>query len=170
MPLSFRFTSTGEDLLAAHAALMQSRTKLHPWSRACLVGLGFMWLLGGVAFAGQAVREGHVWESIGSIVLGSFVVWNFMLQPILARRRLRYSAQQARRVALDFTDSGVHVETEGIASFDGMWVDVKTFEPAAEGILFSFTDGMMHWLPNRAFQDADERQALIDYVVNKRPK
>jgi hypothetical protein len=151
MSLSFHFTGTGEDLLAAHAALVQSRTKLRPWSRGCLVGLGFMWLLGGVTFAGQAVREGHVWESIGSNVLGSFVVWNFLLQPILARRRLRNSAQQARRVALDFTDSGVHVQAEGIESFDGVWADVKTFEPAAEGILFSFTDGLMHWLPNRVF-------------------
>ena len=170
MSFSFRFTSTHEDLLDAYAAQQRLRSGMRPWVRACVVGLGFMWLAGGVAFAPKAIREGHVWQPVVWFFLGGVVVWKFLLHPILKRRRIRATTPPTQPLVLDFTDSGIHVEAEGVGVFDRGWVEVDGIESAEKGVAMGFTDGMVHWLPNRVFRATDERQAFVSYVLGRLPK
>ena len=167
MSFSFRFTNTHKDLLDAYAAQQRSRSGMRPWVRACVVGLGIMWLTGVVAFTPQAVREGDAWQPVVWLVLGSAIVWKFLFQPILKRRRIRTTTPPSQSLALDFTDAGIHVEAEGVGVFDRAWTEVASIEPTETGVAMGFTDGMEHWLPNRIFRTADERQAFISYVISR---
>jgi hypothetical protein len=169
MSFSFRFTSTHEDLLDAYAAQQRSRSGMRPWVRACVVGLGLMWLAGLVAFAPKAFREGQAWQPVVWFLLSSVILWKFLLQPILKRRRIRTTTPPAQPLVLDFTDSGLRVAAEGVGVFDRAWVEFVRIEPAEKGVAMVFTDGMVHWLPNRIFR-ADERQAFITYIISRLPK
>lgn len=170
MSFSFRFTSTHEDLLDAYAAQQRERSGMRPWVRACVIGLGFMWLAGVVAFAPKAIREGKAVLPVIWLLLGGMIVWKFLVQPILKRRRIRTTTPPAQPLVLDFTDSGLHIEAEGVGVFDRAWAEFVIIEPAEKGVAMAFTDGMVHWLPNRIFRTPDERQALIDYVISRLPK
>jgi hypothetical protein len=174
MSFSFRFTSTHEDLLDAYAAQQRERSGMRPWMRACLAGLGFMWLAGAVASAPKAVREEQAVLPVIWLSLGSIIVWKFLLQPIFKRRHIRSTTPPAQPLVLEFTDSGLHVEAEGVGVFDRAWVEFVLIEPAEKGVAMTFTmtftDGMVHWLPNRIFSAPNQRQALIDYVTSRLPK
>jgi hypothetical protein len=170
MSFSFRFTSTHEDLLDAYAAQQRLRSGMRPWVRACVIGLGFMWLAGVVAFAPKPFREGHAWQPVIWFLLGSSIVWKFLLEPILKRRRIRAATPPSQSLVLDFTDSGLHVEAEGVGVFDRSSAEFDYLEPAEKGVLMVFFDGMAHWLPNRIFQTSDERQVFISYAISRMPK
>jgi hypothetical protein len=129
-----------------------------------------MWLAGVVAFAPEAFREGHAWRSTVWFFLGSIIVWKFLVQPILKRRRIRSTTPSAQPLSLDFSDSGIHIEAECVGVFDRAWAEVDGIEPAEKGVIMGFTDGMAHWLPNRVFRAADERHAFVSYVISRLPK
>jgi hypothetical protein len=170
MNFSFRFTSTHQDLLDAYAAQQRSRSGMRPWIRACVVGFGFMWLAGVVAFAPKAFREGKAWQPIVWFFLGTIIVWKFLVQPILRRRRIRSTTPPDQPLSLDFTDAGIHIEAEGVGVFDRVWAEVDGIVAAEKGVVMGFTDGRAHWLPNRLFRAADDRQAFISYVISRLPK
>lgn len=170
MSYSFRFTSTHEDLLDAYAAEQRERFQMRPWIRACAIGLGFMWLAGVVLLTPLAIRDGKEWEPVVWFVVGSVIVWKFLFQPILKRRRIRTTTPPAQPLVLDFTDSGLRVQAEGVGVFDRAWEEIIRIEAAEKGVIMECLDGMVHWLPNRIFRSHDERQAFIDYVISRMPK
>jgi hypothetical protein len=167
MSFSFHFTSTHEDLLDAFAAQQRSRSGMRPWVRACVVGLGFLWLAGAIAFAPDVFGKRLVWLPIVWFLMGSVIVWKFLLQPILIRHRVRTLTPPAQPLVLNFTDSGIHIEAEGVGAFDLDWAEVTGIESAESGVAMGFTDGMVHWLPKRVFRETDEQQAFISYVVSR---
>jgi hypothetical protein len=170
MSFSFRFTGTHQDLLDAYAAQQRSRSGMCPWVRACVIGLGFMWLAGTVAFAPQAFREGHAWQPIVWFFLGSIIIWKFLVQPILVKRRIRTATPSAQSLALDVTDSGIRVEADGVRVLDRIWAQFDGIEPAEDGVVIRFTNGMIYRLPNRVFRADDQRQAFISYVISQLPE
>jgi hypothetical protein len=170
MSFSFRFASTHQDLLDAYAAQQRSRSGMRPWVRACVIGLGFMWLAGVVAFGLEAFREGHAWQPIVWFFLGSIIIWKFLVQPILRRRRIRATTPSAQSLAMDFTDSGIRVEADGVRVLDRIRAEYDGIESAENGVVMRFTDGMIYWLPNRVFRAHDERQAFISYFISQLPE
>jgi hypothetical protein len=128
-----------------------------------------MWLAGVVAFAPKAIRERQALLPVVWLLLGSAIVWKFLLQPILKRRRIRTTTPPAQSLVLDFTDSGLHVEAEGVGVFERAWAEFVCIEPAEKGVLMVFFDNMVQWLPNRIFQTSDERRAFISYVISRIP-
>ena len=143
---------------------------MRPWIRACVVGFGFMWLAGVVAFAPKAFREGKAWQPLVWFFLGTIIVWKFLVQPILRRRRIRSTTPPAQPLSLDFTDAGIHIEAEGVGVFDRGWAEVNGIISAEKGVVMGFTDGRAHWLPNRLFRAADDRQTFVSYVISNLPK
>jgi len=129
-----------------------------------------MWLAGVVAFGPKAFKEGHAWQPIVWSLLGGTIVWKLLVQPILKRRRIRSTTPSAQPLSLDFSDSGIHIEADGVGVFDRAWEEVDGIESAEKGVLLGFTDGMAHWLPNRVFRVTDERQAFVSYVFSRLPK
>jgi hypothetical protein len=129
-----------------------------------------MWLFGAIAFGPQTIKEGHTWQAVVWTVLGVGLVWFFLLRPIRDGRRLRKTSQPTEPLTANFNESGIHLEAEDIGDFDRTWADTLTIEPGAKGVLFRFTDETGHWLPNRVFQNSEERQAFVNYVMGQLPK
>jgi hypothetical protein len=129
-----------------------------------------MWLAGVVAFAPEAFREGHAWQPIAWFFLGSIIIWKFLVQPILRRRRIRTTTPSAQSLALDCTDSGIRVEADGVRVLDCAWAEFRGIESAENGVVMRFTNGRVYRLPNRVFRADDERQAFISYVSSQLPK
>ena len=129
-----------------------------------------MWLSGVIAFAPKAIREGHAWQPIVWSLIGSIIICKFLIQPALTRRRIRTNTSSEQPLTLDFTDPGIHIEAEGFGAFDRVWTELRWLEPSDKGVAMGFTDGMAHWIPNRAFQSAEMRHAFINDIARKLPK
>ncbi len=73
------------------------------------------------------------------------------MRPFLTRRRIRQTNPPTQRLALDFTESGIHIEASGIGAFDRAWDELGSVDLAEKGLALTFRDGMCNWLPNRVF-------------------
>jgi hypothetical protein len=162
---SFSFTSTHRDLLDAFDAERTARTGMRSWARGALAALGLMWLLGFVwAVSGrQEVRS--PWLPLIWLIFGATLTWKLIVQPLLTARTIRRETPPEQQVMLTFGDAGIDVTAAD--HFHRAWNELAVMHPAGKGIIFGFQDGMLHWLPNRAFANPTERDALIEYVAAK---
>jgi hypothetical protein len=154
----YQFTSTVEDLLEAEEA-ERSNLLRRPF-RAVIIVLGLAWLAAGLAMiAKQRTLQPLVWTC-----LGVSVVYYFLITPHRRRRRIKTNNATNQDVTLEFTDGGLSFEIRGVGEFTRQWSELAGLMDAKKGILFSFTDGIKNWLPNRVFESGAERQSFLRFI------
>lgn len=163
MAFEFEYTSTLQDLLDGFDADRTTRTGMRWWARAGVASLGLMWLFGAVSvlFADKPPRPS--WLPLVWLVLGVSITWRFIIQPRLLVAAIRRENAAPQSLTLVFDASGIGGKLVGEGEFHRPWRELLFFAPAEKGITFRF-DYSLHWLPNRVFTDAAERDALIHYV------
>lgn len=164
MNYQFDFTSTHQDLLDAYDAERTDRSGMRGWARGLVIALGVMWLSGFAGFIVFTPKTESIWQPLIWLVLGCFIMWQFVLQPALTRRsiRMRNAAQQPVSVA--FSPEGIKACVTGQGEFERSWQELGGLVPSEKGVLLYFSDGMRHWLPTRVFHGRIEREQFITFV------
>jgi len=159
----YQFTSTIEDLLDAEAA----RRATHSWRqtvRWILTGAGVFALLAGMSvfeFAQPRVVP-FFWT-----VAGACVAYIAGLRPYLEQRRQRNNIAKIQDVAIEFGDTGMQLQIGEVGYTRRRWQDLTGYQASDKGILFYFMDGVVNWIPDRAFANKTERQNLIDFLESR---
>lgn len=137
--------------------------------RALVIGLGMFWVGCAIVFGPRAAREGRWWLPLIPLCLGASIIWKRLVNPLLTRRRIRQNNLSVQPLALELTDSGIHIEAKGVGVFDRAWNELRSVELADKGVAMAFADGVRNWLPNRVFRGEDERRMCAAYLMSKLP-
>jgi hypothetical protein len=164
MSFAFSFTSTHKDLVEGFSAFRTAGTGMRPWARGCFIGLGVMWLLGGLVALVEGTPVRQWWQPGLSLSLGLIVLFSFVAKPLRSVQRIRQHNPAAQRVDLTYSDAGIDGLVVGVGQFHRSWSDVVAVVDGAKGIGLTFADRSGHWLPNRVFKDPGERAALLTYL------
>lgn len=83
-------------------------------------------------------------------------------------RRNHAKASPADSMRVSMTAAGLET-TRGAERTSSRWMSlVRTLE-GEDGMMLSFIDGTVRWVPNRAFQTAAERQQFVEFVSQFMP-
>ena len=163
MTFSLQFTSTRQDLLDAFRAARTAVTGMRRWARIVFAILGFLSL----AAVGAAVATGKLaqerWRSALGLLVGSLIVWKFAVRPFLMKQRIR-ALPAAQPLSITFDDAGIDIDAQGGGRFQRAWSELLGVLAVEKGVMMTFSDGMIHWLPDRAFRSAAERAAFVEYA------
>lgn len=163
----FEFVSTHRDLLDGERALRREHSGMRGWVRALIVLVGLAWLAGFGLVALESSR-GERFEPVALVwlALGSLVLWFFVARPALRRRTIRRNNVAAQPLALHFGPRAIVCDVAEVGVFRRRWLDLQGVVSAPKGIVLSFADGL-HWLPQRAFTSAAERERFEAKVATR---
>lgn len=163
MTSRFSFTSTTQDLVDAHEAHRTLSDPVRPLFRVILLVFGLvlaitpLWVL--------VVRRATLdWMSVLVGLAGWALVWRELIRPRLQRRRIRRSAPAAQEVVVEFAEQGILIQTGSGPAFTRSWDEVTTAVLCRKGLLVSFTDGIVNWLPSRVCSSRDEMASLQAFI------
>jgi hypothetical protein len=165
MAFTFELTSTHRDLIDGLDADRTARTGMRWWARAGVAGMGLLWLFGSLVVMLRDKPARPSWLPFVWLLLGSLITWQFIVQPRLAAWSIRRKNVAAQHVKLVFDASGISATIAGEGDFHRPWRELEVFHVAKKGIMFGFEGSPLHWLPNRVFTDAAQRDAFIEYVT-----
>jgi predicted membrane channel-forming protein YqfA (hemolysin III family) len=168
MAFEFAFKSTHQDLLDSYEAYRTARTGVRAWVRGVIILFGFAWLLAVVVVLTSG-KPLDTWQSFAWVGVGVLIVFQFLVKPELAKRRILRSNPPAQEVGLTFTDAGIGVLVVGVISYQRSWSEIAEFINASKGIVMTFSDGSAYWIPLRVFKNPQERAALVNFVQERMP-
>lgn len=166
----FEFVSKHQDLLDGELAWRRERTGLRGWVRAGVILMGMVWLAAGAGVAVHDLPQGQiaiapvVWLVLGSCTLGLFVV-----RPWRTRRAIQRETAPTRALKLRFTNRTIECDLEGVGRVRRPWHELVRAMPAAKGIVLEFED-RLHWLPQRAFASARQRERFEQCLAARMAK
>lgn len=156
----YQFNSKVDDLLEAEEAERAAHLARAPF-RWVIALLGIAWLIAGV-FAFDWSNPN--WRPVVWLLLGAGVIYSHFGSPYLRRRRIKGSNAPQQDIALEFNDDYMKIEVKGVGEFIRKWEELVEFIDARKGLIFCFSDGIMNWIPNRVFFDAEERNRFIEFI------
>lgn len=162
----FEFVSTHGDLLDGERAVRRERTGMRGWVRGLVILMGLAWLGG---FAAVVTLEHGTKLGVAPVawlLLGSFVVWTFVVRPLRARRAIERDNVAAQPLVLHFTPRFVEVEAAGVGKLRRRWARVEASCSTRKGIVFVFDD-TLSWLPARVFASETERARFEAKVATR---
>ena len=164
LPYRISFTSTREDLVQAFEAERTAVTGMRRGVRWGIIGMGWMWLLGGVVFWHHTRQW---WLPLIWLALGVSILWCNVARPFMKRRHIRKTAAASQELTLEFKDDGIHIEAPGVGTFDRTWEELDGTRNCDEGLLVYFTDGTVDWLPRRVFTNDAVKTALHAFLLKQ---
>lgn len=165
----FHFVATREEALEAYEASLRKNSNLRPWLRICLIGLGLLWLAGGLANLTGIVSAEPMWRAVLFGLCGWGIVWSHCLNPMLQRRKIRARYPVSQKLALEFDTSEIRIFHVDKEQYVRSWSEVLGAALSDEGVSMFFTDGLEHEVPRRAFYTADQRLAFFDFLKRMAP-
>mgnify|MGYP001034670325 CR=1 FL=1 len=167
----FSFISTTKDLLDAYEASSTLRRSVQPFFRFLLLLLGLLWAVGPViaVFVGVPLRFDFPGVLTDVLVWlgGCAIVWYYMIQPMRKRRQVRRKSPPEQDVVVEFSEDTLTIQALGAPNFHRSWEEVAAAVPCKKGMLFSFTDGTVNWLPKRVFSNDEELKSFQHFVDTK---
>ncbi len=166
LPRKFSFTSTKRDLLDANKVHTTISSSVQPFLRIFYIGLGLFWACGPIV----ALIYGYFvfkWIHLLLWLTGCSIVWFTLIQPGIRRYRITSEAPDDQGVTLTFSDNGIDILLPEQQSFNRPWNTVQIIYPHKKGILLGFTDGCLHWLPVRVFQDSKDLNQFAQQAEEK---
>ncbi|MFO1439203.1 MAG: YcxB family protein [Verrucomicrobiaceae bacterium] len=160
----FCFVTGREEILQAYEASVRRSSQLRPWLRICLVGLGFIWLGGGLANIAGIIQSAPVWQSALFSAMGWMIVWRHLFAPMIQRHKIRASVPISQEFVLKFSEAIIRIEQVGKGQYERNWAELVAFASTDEGVLMWFSDGLEHCVPQRAFHPASQRQAFLSFL------
>lgn len=158
----YTFISTVTDLLDSDEACRSFRLGRYPF-RLLILLLGIVWFIAGIIsfdlsnFSGRSA----IW-----FLLGGSVIFYFFINPIIIRLRIQKTKNEKlfiifdnEQIVISFSDNNKTIRN---------WGELIKFIDAKKGIVFYFDDGVINWLPNRVFNNKEERDSFIAFLKNKK--
>ncbi|CAG1066576.1 hypothetical protein BAC1_02198 [uncultured bacterium] len=161
MTYKYQFSSINKDLMDAHKA-----------ERTFSLGMRafFRWLIamyGAVSVSLSLVAldfNKSILQQSLSLIFGLVLLYFFAVKPVLKRFSIKRNNASSQEITLVFTDDYLRIQISGLAEITRQWDEFSGFNESNKGILFYFTDGIVNWLPNRAFFDNAERTKFIEFL------
>jgi hypothetical protein len=75
--------------------------------------------------------------------------------------------EPTRKIELTFDEAQIKLTANNEMERVYAWDFLETVFEMKNGFLFIFTDGLVHWLPDRAFRDASMRNAFSALLRRK---
>jgi hypothetical protein len=128
-------------------------------------------ILPGIAAFLIASGRVTVGASVAAVGLYSAAVRVFLARRHLARFRARSveSVSPPREFRVRVDRDGFHTVTDEGTS-DYHFDQISVLHRSTSGLVFYWRSGSSLWLPDRAFRDADDREALVAFVASSRGK
>ena len=170
----YRFVTTVDDLIDADAiARAHQPGRMYRWlsERSRELEGTQRWLIGGLIALGLLVFA--VSSSGGdrlaiAVVVGSVLLYHFVVAPRRARKRIRTQSPARQTIRLEFGKEGVSVDVENTGSVRRPWDEFRGATEAKRGVLLFFRTTKM-WMPRRVFANDDERREFVKYVKQYEP-
>ena len=163
---SFSFTNTTSDLLDAHRAFAAQAVRARLFFRFVAILFGLIW-----ACAPLWIFVFHTTDlTVANLVIwlgGCTIVWRRLIRPFLDRRRIKHIAPAEQEVRVDFAESEVRIVVSG-GEFVRSWGEFERAVACKKGLLISFEDGSVNWIPARAFAGTGEMKSLAMFIDQKR--
>jgi hypothetical protein len=163
MEFLLNFTSTQADLLDAADATRTAPSGMRRFARIGVVGFGLMWVAASLRLFADH-RQDQMLGAVIALVIGIALTWKFGIRPFGAARIVVKPTPEAQKLSLRFADAGVDIEVHGVARFHLSWSDIVQSSSWPKGVLFRNRNGTVNWVPNRAFHNATERKAFVDFA------
>lgn len=160
----FRFVTGRDEVLEAYETALRRSSNIRPWLRVCLLGLGFMWLAGGLANITGMMESAPLWRAALFAFFGWMIVWRHLFAPIMDRRRIRASVPVSQEFVLKFSEQVIQINQVGNAQYERTWTELVAFASTEEGVLMWFSDGLEHCIPKRAFHLTSQSQAFLSFL------
>lgn len=160
----FSFVSTTQDLLEAHEAHRTAASGMRPVFRWAVIAMGVVWVLGAVLAWGSVDQW---WLPLIWLLLGSGILWRYVLKPSRVRRNIQESNSPSQPVELVFDTHRMTIDAAGVGRFEREWTELAGVRNTRMGILVYFTDGIVNWLPNRLFRNEAEKASLCSFVEER---
>jgi hypothetical protein len=170
LPYRINFTSTNKDLIQAFEAEWAAVSGMRRGVRWLIVGMGCMWVFGEVAFFTGHLKDRRWWLPLIWLALGISILWSNVVKPFMRRRHIRQIAPAAQNLTLEFTNEGIHIDAPGAGVFDRTWEELEGARNCDEGLLVSFIDGTVDWLPRRVFPNDATKHALHSFLLEQMEK
>lgn len=170
VPLSeiykFNEPEKAKDLVDAHKEGPPKRSEMHPASRLIISTVGLFFLMGGLtgAFSKNSGLLPLIW-----LVLGFVIIWFFLVKPEIAKKKLKFSAEQQKEVSLVLNEDGITVKSR-FYELKREWPELLEYKRTKKGIHLYFIDGVVNWLPADAFYEQDEMKAFVGLLRKKLPE
>ena len=159
----YSFISTTSDLLDAKEAGRTARWARAPF-RLLLIVLGIVWFIAGIVTFNPSNLIGR---SIIWLLLGTGVIYYFLINPLIIRSRIKKSAGNYELV-IEFDNDRININAGDTGRFLRKWEELTSFVDAKKGIVFYFDDGIVNWLPNRVFNGKTERDKFLGFLRDKK--
>ena len=156
----YQFNSKVADLLDAEEAERAAHLARAPF-RWVIALLGIAWLIAGVLALDWSNPN---WRPVVWLLLGAGVIYSLFARPYIRRRRIKRNNAPQQDIALEFYDDYMKIEVKGVGEFTRKWEELVEFIVARKGLICCFSDGIMNWIPNRAFSDEEERNRFIEFI------
>lgn len=133
MTFDFTFTSTHQDLLDSYDAYRTARTGMRPWVQGALMTFAILWLIAALAVVTAGVDS--LWQAAAWLGIPALILYFLLLEPRLAKRRIRRSNPSTQELGSTFTDAGVNIRVVGVISYQRSWSEVAQVIHARKGIV-----------------------------------
>jgi hypothetical protein len=165
MQRTFAFTSTKDDLIDMHQAMLTITSGARPVFRLFLIGLGLLWTIGPIFFLvfGGATFKFEV-KGLVSVIFGSLTLWKFLILPYWQKREIIKESSDQQPVVLNFTDDGIRIEAEGVGNLTRTFGEVSSVTPCNKGLALVFSDGTANWIPSRMFVNSDDIESFTNQL------
>lgn len=170
----YKFVTTVDDLLDADAIeRARQPERMYRWlmERARELESLHRLVIGGLIALGLIF---FIWTSTGfdwlaiAFVVGSVLLYHFVIAPRRARERIRTRSPARQTIRLEFGKEGVSVDVENAGSVRRSWDEFRGATEARLGVLLSFRT-MKMWMPQRVFDNDDERREFVKFVKQFEP-
>ena len=140
---------------------------MRPFYRWCVLAMGFAWVGSAAAAALGALETEPRWLPIVWLVIGSAVLYWLWVKPLSVRHEIRQNQPKSVPIAIDFNRDSIAITINESDGFTRPWIEVAGVVQAEPGILLIFGDGVVNLLPNRVFDDPEQRAELIEFAKNQ---
>ena len=170
----YRFVTTVDDLIDADAiARAHQPGRVYRWliERAHELERFQLWVIGGLIALGLivfAVSASGRDRLVIAFVVGSVLLYHFVIAPRRARERIRAQSPARQTIRLEFGKEGVSVDVENAGPVRRSWDEFRGATEAKRGVLLFFQTTKM-WMPRRVFANDDERREFVKYVKQYEP-
>ena len=163
MTYRYSFTNTTKDLLDAHDAHTPRARGVRRLLRLFLIMVGLFWVYRPIwlFFTGSPEFDS---KKVLMWLGGCAILWVNLIWPLLERRKLKRDTLPELEVIIEFGNDAISIQPSNTPTFVRSYEEVADMVPCKKGMLISFTDDQVNWLPKRVFKNELEMKLLQKFI------